>query len=147
MQDYLKRDALYRTDTPSRENYYFIYNDCLYRLYIYDDYSNIDFCNADFVSKDYLVLTREKQADVYKAGQEEPVILKDDCLQLPCYLSVFDDTLFYDGKVVDLKSGEGRTLEDIFHKQVIAKYGDSYIISDIGMKENFEKTPAEQLLN
>ena len=110
------------------------------------DYSNIDFCNADFVSKDYLVLTREKQADVYKAGQAEPIILKDDCFQLPCYLSVFDDTLYYDGKAFDLKSGKGRTLEDIFHKQVIAKYGDSYIVSDIGMKDNFEKIPAEQLL-
>ena len=53
--------------------------------------------------------------------------------------------MYYDGKAFDLKSGEGRTLEEIYHKQVIAKYGDSYIISDIGMQENFEKIPAEKL--
>lgn len=111
------------------------------------DYANIDYCNADFVSKDYLVLTRKKQADVYIAGRAEPVILKDDCFQPPCYLSVFDDTLYYDGKVFDLKIGKGKTLEDIYNKQVIAKYGDSYIISDIGMQSGFEKIPAEKLLN
>lgn len=110
------------------------------------DYSNIDFCTADFISKDYLVLTREKQAVVYKAGHEEPFILKDDSFQLGCFLSVFDDTLYHNGKAFDLKNGESRVLKNMYNKQVVAKYGDSYIISDLGMQGNFEKIPAEELL-
>ena len=111
------------------------------------DYSSIDYCTADFVTKDYLVLTRKNQADVYKAGQKEPVILKDASFQPCSLLSVFDDTLYYyDGKAFDLMNGKVMILKDMCNKQVIAKYGDSYIISDIGMQANFEKIPVSQLL-
>lgn len=110
------------------------------------NYADIDYCTADFVSKDYLVLTREKQADVYIDGQEKPVILKDDCFQSPCFLSVFDDTLFCGEKTFNLKNGEMQIKPELDEKSVVAKYGDSYIISDLGMQSNFEKIPAEKLL-
>lgn len=112
------------------------------------DYCNIDYCTADFVSKDYLVLSRDKQVTVYIAGQDKPVILKDDCFEPDSPLSVFDDTLFYyDGKAFDLRNGMARKLDGMHFKQVVARYGDSYIISDIGMQSGFEKIPAEKLLN
>ena len=50
------------------------------------------------------------------------------------------------GKVFDLNTGTVRSNGYLCEKDVVAKYGDSFIISDYGMQSGFEKIPAEQLL-
>lgn len=47
----------------------------------------------------------------------------------------------------DLNSKEERKIDALTGKNVVAKYGDSYIISDNGIEDIFEKIPAEKLLN
>ena len=89
--------------------------------------------------------TREKGCTIV-TGEWLTFADQDDCFEPDSPLSVFDDTLFYyDGKAFDLRNGLARKLDGMHFKQVVARYGDSYIISDIGMQENFEKIPAEKL--
>lgn len=111
------------------------------------DYTNIDYCSADFVSRDYLVITREGQADIYKAGREQTVTIKDDSISPWSFLSVFDDTLFLCEKAFDLNTKESKIIDLLKEKAVVAKYDDSYVISYINKQQDFEKIPASQLLN
>ena len=90
---------------------------------------------------------------MYKKGQKQPFILEDACFNLDSFPSVFDDKLFCGEKVFDLNTKAVKELAALkndqqpdFPKAVVAKYGDSYIISDLGMQSNFEKISAEQLL-
>ena len=111
-----------------------------------EDYENIDFGAVSFASKDYLVITRTEQAEVYKAGQDEPVILHDSAFFQDASLSVFDDTLFVCGKAFDLNTAEVRRLSLLNEEDdvIIAKYGDCYIV---GAQHDFRKIPAEELLS
>ena len=111
-----------------------------------EDYGNIDFAEVGFLSEDYLVICRDGRASVYKKGSEQPVILEDADFNQYTMVSVFDDVLFFRGKVFDLNTGTVRSNGYLCEKDVVAKYGDSFIISDYGMQTGFEKIPAEQLL-
>lgn len=113
-----------------------------------ENYADIDFGTAAFVSEDYLVIAHNGYAEVYKAGEEQPVILSGDDFRETSFstISVFDDTLFIYGKAYDLNTKAVRTIASLTDKQIIAKYGDSYIISDSGMQQNFEKIPVTDLL-
>lgn len=112
-----------------------------------EDYANIDFAGVTYCSEDYLVICRDGQASAWKKGAEQPVIFWDERFSHNCYLmSVFDDTIYCFGCGYDLNMKEDRKINALYGKSVVAKYGDSYIISDYGMQENFEKIPAEQLL-
>ena len=112
-----------------------------------EEYGNIDFAEVGFLSEDYLVICRDGRASVYKKGSEQPVILEDADFNQYTMVSVFDDVLFFRGKVFDLNTGTVRSNGYLCEKDVVAKYGDSFIISDYGMQSGFEKIPAEQLLN
>ena len=118
-----------------------------------EDYGNIDFAGAAYCTEDALVICRAGSAAVYRKGAEQPVELKDACFYEDIVVSVFDDLLFCDGKVFDLNTKDVWALDVLkskneyeFPKVVVSKYGDSYIISDYSMQENFEKIPAEKLL-
>ena len=118
-----------------------------------EDYGNIDFASAAYCTENALVICRTGSAAVYRKGEEQPVELKDACFYEDIVVSVFDDLLFCDGKVFDLNTKEARALDVLkskneyeFSKVVVSKYGDSYIVSDYSMQENFKKIPAEQLL-
>ena len=111
-----------------------------------EDYENIDFAAVRYVSEDYLVICRDGEAAVYKKHAEQPIVLKDPGFNMDAFLSVFDDTLYCGERIYDLNTCTARTLDRMQYKSVVAKYGDSYIISDLGMQGNFEKIPAEELL-
>lgn len=115
------------------------------------DYGNIDFAGTAYCAENALVICRLGEARIYRKGMEQPVELSDAFFNEYTDVTVLDDLLFCDGEVFDLNTKEVREPEipnDAFGfpKTVVAKYGDSYIISDSGMQENFEKIPAEQLL-
>ena len=110
-----------------------------------DDYTNIDFASVRYVSDDYLVICRDGSASVYKTGSDQPVILEDPCLNPDAFLSAFEGTLYCGSKAFDLQSKAVRTIDFPAGKSVVTKYGDSYIISDLGMQGNFEKIPVSQL--
>ena len=135
------------------------YEDSIYRHYVtyYDlddgsyygtpeDYSNISFSAVRFCSEDYLVTCSSGKAEVLKQTDGKLITLEDECFDEWTNLTVFDDTLFCGEKTFDLKTGEMQIKPELDEKSVVAKYGDSYIISDLGMQSNFEKIPAEQLL-
>ena len=111
-----------------------------------EDYEHIDFAAVSYASDDYLVICREAAAEVYKKGSDQPVILKDPCFNQYADVTVYDDVLFYYDKAFDLNSGNVRQLDFMNEKEVVAKYGDSFIIADPGMQSGFEKIPAEQLM-
>ncbi len=113
-----------------------------------EDYEHIDFAGVTYCSDDYLVICSTGQASVWKKGVQTPVVLDDERFDYNYQLmSVFDDTVFCFGSAFDLNTKEERKIADLAGKSVVARYGDSYIISDIGMQRNFEKIPAEKLLN
>ena len=116
------------------------------------DYKHIDYAAVSFLSDDYLAICRDGEASVYQSGTDEPVILKDDCFYPEAELTAFDDTVFCSGKVFDLNTREVHEAADLNPddptmnaKEVIARYGDDYIVRDDAL--NFEKIPAEKLLN
>lgn len=111
-----------------------------------EDYENIDFAAVRYVSDDYLVICRDGEASVFQKGNDQAIVLKDPCFNQDSFLSVFDDTLYCGERAFDLSTCTAKTLERMQYKSVVAKYGDSYIISDLGMQGNFEKIPAEKLL-
>lgn len=111
-----------------------------------EDYANIDFGSVAFASEDYLVICADKSASVYLRGEAEPLVFRDDAFNDYAKISVFDDVLFFYDKAYMLKTGEVRTVERLANKQIVAKYGDSYIVSDEGMQTGFEKIPVSELL-
>lgn len=134
---------------PSQYYFYVTYFDLETQTYHGEpeDYAHIDFSTVSYASKDYLVITREGQAEVYKAGQEEPVIFNDECFNHTGFFSVtvFDDILFAGGKAFDLNTAEIRRLSQLSEDDVIiAKYGDSYIA---GAQHDFRKIPAAELFS
>ena len=111
-----------------------------------DNISDFESSFVTFASEDYLVECRTGEAAVYRKGNAIPVELTNECFNDFSYIYVSNNTLFCAGKAFDLNTEEVREPAVLKDKSVVAKYGDSYIISDIGMRENFEKIPAEQLL-
>jgi len=116
-----------------------------------EDYENIDFAGAVYCTENTLVVCRVGSASVYQKGADQSVELTDACFYDSAAVTVIDNLLFCDGKVFDLNTKE--VLEpDVLKgeydmpKCVVAKYCDSFIISDLGMQGNFEKIPAEKLL-
>ena len=112
-----------------------------------EDLTKIEYCQIEFLSKDYLFLVRGfqgTQAEVYRAGQEQPVILSGLCSGKSWMSpSVFDDTVFDSDQVIDLNTKEIRTFERLKEKRVIARYGDCYIA---GLQYDFEKIPVSEIL-
>ena len=111
-----------------------------------DNISDFENSVVAFVSEDCLAECRNGETTVYRKGNEIPVELTNECFNDYSEIYVINDTLFCTGKVFDLNTKEVREPAVLKDKSVVAKYGDSYIISDIGMRENFEKISAEQLL-
>lgn len=105
-----------------------------------EDYENIDYSTVSFVSDDYLILTRDGNAEVYIAGAEAPVTVSDADIYEGIFIpvSAFDDTLFCYGKAYDLNTGEYSVLTENKNTTVIAAYQDTYIISE-GRQSEFEK--------
>ena len=113
-----------------------------------DDYENIDYAGITYCSDDYLVICKEGQASVWKKGNQSPVVLWDERFSDKFHsMSIVDDTMFCFGWAFDLNTKEGRNLDALPGKDVVVRYGDSFIIADHGMQSGFEKIPAEQLLN
>lgn len=110
-----------------------------------EDYGQIDYAAVRYASEDYQVICREGEASVFKKGEKQPVVLEDACFNQDSFLSVFDDTLFCGEKIFDLNTKVAQTMESMQNKSVVARYGDSYIISNMGMQGGFEKIPAEKL--
>ena len=138
-----------RSDRPTYR-FYVTYYDLTDRTYhgTPEDYENIDFAGVTYCSDDYLVICSTGQASVWKKGIQTLVILADERFDLNDQLmSVLDDTVFCFGSGVDLNTKEERKIADLAGKSVVARYGDSYIVSDYGMQTGFEKIPAEKLLN
>ena len=112
------------------------------------DYENIDFCSAAFVSNDYLVITRKGQADIYKAGQEQPITIQDMDIIEVSYLAetAFDDKLFLYSKVYDLNTMDCISLPNRENTVVIAAYRDNYIVSKENGQGEFDKIPKKDYL-
>ncbi|MCR4759957.1 MAG: hypothetical protein K5705_06765 [Oscillospiraceae bacterium] len=112
-----------------------------------EDYGNIDFSSVTYCSEDYLVICKEGQAHVWERGNNQAIVLMDERFDQDTFsLTAFDGMLFCFDCAFDLNTKEDRKMPKLQGKSVVAKYGDSYIISDYGMQENFEKIPAEELL-
>ena len=113
-----------------------------------DEYENIDYAGITYCSEDYLVICKEGQASVWKKGNQSPVVLWDERFRDKFHsMSIVDDTMFCYGWAFDLNTKEGRILNALPGKDVVVRYGDSFIIADPGRQSGFEKIPAEQLLN
>lgn len=112
-----------------------------------EDYEHIDFAAVNYLSDDYLLICRTGEGSVYKKGVEEPVVLEDAYFHQDFFPTVWDDTVFCGDKAFDLNSKTVREYAYMKDKAVVARYGDSYIVSDYGMQSDFEKIPAEKLLN
>ena len=110
-----------------------------------EDYEQIDFAAVSYASDDYLVICRDGAAWVYKKGSDQPIMLEDTCFNQDASVAVYDDVLFYYDKAFDLNSGNVRKFDFMREKEVVAKYGNSFIIADCGMQSGFEKIPAEKL--
>jgi len=111
-----------------------------------ENYNAIFFEAVAFASNDYLAISSNQKATVYRKGESEPIVFRDDTFNDYSQLSVFDDVIYFNGKAYMLKTGEVRTVDRLTDKQVVAKYGDSYIVSDVGMQSGFEKIPVSELL-
>ncbi len=112
-----------------------------------EDYEHIDFAAVNYLSDDYLLICRTGEGSVYKKGVEEPVVLEDAYFHQDFFPTVWDNTVFCGDKAFDLNSKTVREYAYMKDKAVVARYGDSYIVSDYGMQSDFEKIPAEKLLN
>lgn len=117
-----------------------------------EDYGKIDFSGVQFCSEHYAVICKTNTALVYKNGQKQPIEMSYGGFNDYAELSVADDFIFCDGKAFDLNTKEVHEADnlnpdnpDMFSKRVIARYGDDYIVCDDAL--NFEKIPAEKLLN
>ena len=115
------------------------------------DYGNIDFSDVLFCSGDYAVICKDNTLTVQKHGESAPTEITDNAFYDDAELSVFDDMLFCEGKIFDLKMKTVREADALKSddpilppKNVIAKYGNDYILCD--ETRSFEKIPAEQLL-
>ena len=111
------------------------------------DFSNFGRGRIRWLSADYLAVAGEHQVMVSKAGQSEPIPVQDDAFNVFSTLSVFDDKLFCEGKVFDLHTLAVTEPDALDGKTVLAKYGDSYIVSNENDPEQYEKIPAETLLD
>ena len=116
------------------------------------DYGNIDFSDVLFCSGDYTAICKENTLTVWKHGESEPTEITDSAFYDDAELSVFDDMLFCEGKIFDLKLKTVREADALKSddpilpaKNVIAKYGNGYILHDETC--SFEKIPAGKLLN
>lgn len=107
------------------------------------DFDNIDYCTVAFISKDYMIITRDGQADIYRAGQDDPVTVHDEKIFAVSFFSVsaFDEKLFVYDHVYDLNTQACTALQGRENTVVIAAYQDSYIISNAGGQDEFEKIP------
>ena len=112
-----------------------------------EDYGNIDFASVTYCSSNGLVICKEGEATVKRNTDSEAILLEHPCFTERSFITIMDDMLFCEGNAFDLNTKELSFPAALTGKSVIAKCGDSYIISDLGMQKGFEKIPAEQLLN
>ena len=112
-----------------------------------EDYEHIDFASVNYASEEYLLICRQGEATVYKKGDQQPVVLNDPYFHQETTLSVIDNTVFCGDKAFDLTTKNVRMMDGMLDKSVIARYDDFYIISEWAMQSDFEKIPAEKLLN
>ena len=111
-----------------------------------ENYDDIRFSYVLSATENEMVIGRDGIADVYRKGSAEPVTVEVPGLDDFGEVFVFDGTLFFENKAIDPDTNEVRTLDGMKDKTVIAKYGESFIISDYGRQLNFEKVDAEKLL-
>lgn len=108
---------------------------------------DIDFGKAVFCSQDYLAIAGDGKITVYKSGENEPVVFTDNSFDQNIHAVVYDDLLFCGGgKICDLNTKEMRDSAALKDKEVLAKYGDSYIISNTGNSAEHETISAAELL-
>lgn len=112
------------------------------------DYTNIERGRVRFLSKDFLAIASKNNISVYATGNKEPIVFTDDSFNEFTELSVFDNLLFCQGGMVyNLNTKEGREVANLKEKQVLDKFGESYIISESGYPDENEKKTSEQLLS
>ena len=138
-------------ETGAEPGYYVTYYDLTDGSYhgTPDDYAKIESGKVMFLSADYLVILRkEGEVEVYRNGSMEPVILEDEYyFTFISDIFIDSDVLYCFDKAFDLntkKVHNPKALTD--EMQVIARYGDSFILSKRGMLGEFKKISAEKLL-
>lgn len=139
-------------ETGGEPGYYVTYYDLADGSYhgTPSDYTNIEYGKVTFLSDDYLVICSDDgKAEVHKKGSDTPVQLEDEFyFNYFCETFADQDTLFCFDKAFDLNTKEVRMLKALKDEQhVIARYGDSYILSNRSLPGEFEKISAKKLLN
>lgn len=143
------RESLDRETMDIRFLNYVTYFDLKTQTYCGEpaNFSNIEHGRIRWLSKDYLAIASEHQVSVTEKGKTDLIVIKNDLFNEFSNISVFDDKLFCDGKVFDLNTLAVTEPDVLKEKNVLAKYGDSYIISNENDPEQYEKISAEKLLD
>ena len=111
-----------------------------------ENYDDISYSYVLSATDDTMVIGRDGFADVYRKGSAEPVTIEVPGLDDYGEVFISDGTFFFENLAINLDTKEAQKLDGMKEKSVVAKYGDSFIISDYGRQLNFEKILAEKLL-